>query len=165
MRKSYSLQPSLGTCQRVASPRWRLFFRLFGAGHQTDITTALGALLAMETIVAKATAPVLSKVTFFNLLAIFARKVTHWKVLAMAFDCPHCGGVAKTRTSRRMSTVTRESYYQCENLSCGHTFKVLAQIVYTVVQSANPNPQVAMALRYCPRKVAPPEQYELTPST
>ena len=97
-------------------------------------------------------------------MAILALKVTNRKVSGMAFDCPHCGGVAKTRTSRRMSTVTRESYYQCENLSCGHAFKVLAQIVYTVVQSANPNPAVAMSLRYSPRKVVPPEQYELTPS-
>ncbi len=82
----------------------------------------------------------------------------------MAFMCPHCKAWAKTRSSRQMSEVTREAYYQCENLDCGHTFKVLAQIVYTVVQSANPDPSVIRSLRFCPRKVQPPNQLELVPS-
>lgn len=82
----------------------------------------------------------------------------------MAFQCPHCRNNAYTRTSRHMSLQTKESYFQCENIACGYTFKVLAQIVCTLVQSANPDPLVAAAVPFSPLKLARPEQLDLIDS-
>lgn len=46
----------------------------------------------------------------------------------MAFKCPRCGAVAKTRTSEVMSSETRRSYHQCQNLLCGSTFITLTSL-------------------------------------
>jgi hypothetical protein len=51
-----------------------------------------------------------------------------------------------------MSHLTRESYYQCEDLACGHVFKVLAQVTHTIVASANPNPRVLGTIPLSPFK-------------
>ncbi|WP_148203359.1 ogr/Delta-like zinc finger family protein [Sodalis glossinidius] len=49
----------------------------------------------------------------------------------MAFKCPRCGAVAKTRTSEGMSSETRRSYHQCQNLLCGSTFTTLERMLNT----------------------------------
>ncbi|REF28693.1 Ogr/Delta-like zinc finger protein [Xenorhabdus cabanillasii] len=46
----------------------------------------------------------------------------------MAFTCPQCGAVAKTRTSEMMSEETRRSYHQCQNILCGCTFTMITSI-------------------------------------
>ncbi|MDE9494107.1 ogr/Delta-like zinc finger family protein [Xenorhabdus bovienii] len=46
----------------------------------------------------------------------------------MAFTCPQCGAVAKTRTSEMMSEETRRSYHQCQNILCGCTFTTITTI-------------------------------------
>lgn len=43
----------------------------------------------------------------------------------MAFPCPICGGVAHIRSSRMLSTTTKETYYNCRNDECCHQFKTL----------------------------------------
>lgn len=36
--------------------------------------------------------------------------------------CSQCHGPAHTRSSCEMSITTKERYYQCQNINCGHTF-------------------------------------------
>lgn len=64
----------------------------------------------------------------------------------MIFNCPHCGTSATVRTSRALSPLLREAYYQCRNLVCGHTFKVLVEAVETISPSSKPCPEIAVAL-------------------
>lgn len=64
----------------------------------------------------------------------------------MIFHCPHCGTAASSRTSRVLSPLAREAYYRCNNLVCGHTFKVILQAVETISPSSMPRPEIATAL-------------------
>lgn len=68
----------------------------------------------------------------------------------MPFPCPHCKQQANIRSSRYISNLTREEYYRCSNLACGCRFKMLSQITQTLVQSANPDPEVAATIPYTP---------------
>ena len=43
----------------------------------------------------------------------------------MAFPCPICGSVANTRSSRMISALTKETYYNCSNDNCCHQFKTM----------------------------------------
>ncbi|HCT6818165.1 TPA: ogr/Delta-like zinc finger family protein [Morganella morganii] len=36
--------------------------------------------------------------------------------------CPLCGELARTRSSRDVTTETKERYNQCQNINCGATF-------------------------------------------
>ncbi|EPL3702378.1 ogr/Delta-like zinc finger family protein [Morganella morganii] len=36
--------------------------------------------------------------------------------------CPLCGELARTRSSRDVTTETKERYNQCMNINCGATF-------------------------------------------
>ncbi|MNR50223.1 DNA-binding transcriptional regulator [compost metagenome] len=60
----------------------------------------------------------------------------------MSMPCPHCSAVAHVRTSRLMSPISKEMYYQCSNLECGHTFVGVIEVVRTLSPSACPNPSV-----------------------
>jgi YHS domain-containing protein len=53
----------------------------------------------------------------------------------MAMDCPVCGAKAHIRTSRSMSTITREQYYHCTNPACSHVFVAVVSIIRTVGES------------------------------
>ncbi|PWC09678.1 hypothetical protein B4923_18945 [Brenneria roseae subsp. americana] len=44
------------------------------------------------------------------------------------FICPHCGAVARTRTSRQLSEMTVRQYHQCQNLECSITFTTLNSV-------------------------------------
>ncbi|EOW6701412.1 DNA-binding transcriptional regulator [Cronobacter malonaticus] len=37
-------------------------------------------------------------------------------------NCQLCQDAAHARSSRYLSTVTKERYYQCQNINCGCTF-------------------------------------------
>ncbi|MEH6460379.1 ogr/Delta-like zinc finger family protein [Chitinimonas sp. JJ19] len=63
----------------------------------------------------------------------------------MSIRCPHCGKTAHTRTSKQVSRLSREVYFQCSNLECGHTFVGVMEIVRTLSPSAMPNPEVRLA--------------------
>lgn len=76
----------------------------------------------------------------------------------MAFKCPHCGETAYTRTSRMMSLVTREAYYQCSNIECGATFKSYEQIFSQISPSAMPNPEIHIPWG---KKAPPPDSRQL----
>lgn len=62
----------------------------------------------------------------------------------MATKCAHCGAVAYTRTSRMLSLVSQEEYFQCSNIVCGHTFTAVREHRETLSPSAIPNPQVRL---------------------
>ncbi|AXE32259.1 transcriptional regulator [Chromobacterium phragmitis] len=62
----------------------------------------------------------------------------------MAAKCAHCGSVAYTRSSRHLSLVTQEEYFQCSNIACGHTFTAIREHRETLSPSAMPNPQVRL---------------------
>ncbi|SOY55789.1 ogr/Delta-like zinc finger family protein [Cupriavidus taiwanensis] len=64
----------------------------------------------------------------------------------MKMNCPHCGAVAHIRSSRKVSRMTRELYCQCTNLTCGHTFVGLVEVVRTLSPSSKPDPEIAMQL-------------------
>jgi hypothetical protein len=60
--------------------------------------------------------------------------------------CPHCQSAATVRTSREVSALVREVYYQCNNVVCGHTFKATVEIVKTLSPAACPDPRIAAQL-------------------
>ncbi|WP_442865210.1 ogr/Delta-like zinc finger family protein [Acinetobacter sp. HY1485] len=42
--------------------------------------------------------------------------------------CPICRKSSHTRTSRYLTSNTKEAYYQCQNIKCSSTFKTLESI-------------------------------------
>ncbi|EPU3934646.1 ogr/Delta-like zinc finger family protein [Morganella morganii] len=42
--------------------------------------------------------------------------------------CPLCGELARTRSSRDVTTETKERYNQCMNINCGATFVSLESL-------------------------------------
>lgn len=41
---------------------------------------------------------------------------------SIMMKCPLCGELARTRSSRDVTTETKERYNQCMNINCGATF-------------------------------------------
>ncbi|MDR1228648.1 MAG: ogr/Delta-like zinc finger family protein [Azoarcus sp.] len=60
----------------------------------------------------------------------------------MRITCPHCGKPGKIRTSRMITSITREAYVQCENIDCCHVWKVIISAVSTIVPPLIPNSEV-----------------------
>lgn len=42
--------------------------------------------------------------------------------------CPICNKPAHTRTSRYLTKTTKETYYQCQNITCSCTFKTIESL-------------------------------------
>lgn len=89
--------------------------------------------------------PVHSPVASADYLELIERINTGEK--GMQIVCPHCKQLARIRNSRQLSDVVREAYCQCQNVACGHTFKLISEIVETISPSAVPDPDVAKRLR------------------
>lgn len=70
----------------------------------------------------------------------------------MKMCCPHCQTAATIRTSRTLSPLSREIYYQCTNVFCGHTWRSLLSAVRTIVPSQTPNPSVFISVSERSRK-------------
>jgi hypothetical protein len=64
----------------------------------------------------------------------------------MVMKCPHCHSAATTRSSREISALVREVYYQCNNVVCGHTFKAMVEIVKTLSPPALADPAISAQL-------------------
>ena len=60
--------------------------------------------------------------------------------------CPHCRSACDVRTSRELTPLCRETYYQCTNVFCGCTFKAQMAIICMIVASATPNPEIRLPL-------------------
>lgn len=61
-------------------------------------------------------------------------------------ECPHCDAPCTIRSSRRMSKLTREYHYQCNNVECGHTFVASMEIRHTLSPSGTPDPSVVLPM-------------------
>ena len=64
--------------------------------------------------------------------------------------CPHCDGLAQVRTSKSVTRLVRESYLQCRNVECGHTFVAQMVIVRTLSPSAAPRADVHIPMAPAP---------------
>ena len=60
--------------------------------------------------------------------------------------CPHCAGRCRTVTSRQLSTLVREIYFDCMNVDCGHRFVAQLGIVRTLVPSLMPSQGVSLPI-------------------
>lgn len=60
--------------------------------------------------------------------------------------CPHCKKLSLCRTSKEESVLTRSFVYCCSNFECGHVFKAVMEIHYTISPSATPDPSVDLPM-------------------
>lgn len=77
---------------------------------------------------------------------MLGEQVSQPRTSQLRMVCPHCGKKAVIRSSRELSVQCRELYLQCQNYTCGHTWKSMISIVHTIVQSRTPNPEVHIPL-------------------
>lgn len=60
--------------------------------------------------------------------------------------CPHCGFRMRTITSRQLSPLVREIYFDCMNVDCCHRCVAQLGLVRTLVASLVPNAQVSLPI-------------------
>lgn len=63
-----------------------------------------------------------------------------------SIPCPHCRSRMRTITSRLLSTLVREIYFDCMNVDCGHRCVAQLGIVRTLVPSLVPDAQVSLPI-------------------
>lgn len=56
--------------------------------------------------------------------------------------CPHCSSPSAARSSRVLSRLLKEVYYQCKNPACGFTWVATLEAVRGLSPSGMPNPSV-----------------------
>jgi transcriptional regulator NrdR family protein len=49
-------------------------------------------------------------------------------------NCPLCGSVAHTRSSRYLTDATKERYHQCRNINCSCTFATHESVARVIVK-------------------------------
>lgn len=79
-------------------------------------------------------------------------------------ECPHCDAPCTIRSSRRMSKLTREYSYQCNNVECGHTFVASMEIRHTLSPSGTPDPSVVLPMPDKMRRDVIRAQMDVAPS-
>ena len=77
---------------------------------------------------------------------------THLRVRVF---CPHCNHQATIRSSKDLSPLSRELYFQCTNFECGHTWRSLLSIVNTIVPSQKPRSNIYIPLADRTQQAAP----------
>jgi len=60
--------------------------------------------------------------------------------------CPHCHARMRTITSRQLSTLVREIYFDCMNVDCSHRCVAQLGIVRTLVPSLIPDALVSLPI-------------------
>jgi len=60
--------------------------------------------------------------------------------------CPHCQSRMRTITSRQLSPLVREIYFDCLNVDCSHRCVAQLGIVRTLVPSLTPDAQVSLPI-------------------
>lgn len=65
--------------------------------------------------------------------------------------CPHCGHRAAARSSRTLSSLLKEIYYQCKNPACGFCWVSTLEAARALSPSGIPNPGVNLPLLRYPR--------------
>jgi hypothetical protein len=64
-----------------------------------------------------------------------------------SINCPHCNSQAHVRTSRSVTPLYREIYFQCEDfIECGHTFKGALSVISTLSPSRRPRPGIRLPM-------------------
>lgn len=66
--------------------------------------------------------------------------------MAIMMHCPHCRHVAVARSSNVLTSTSRDLFYQCTNVDCGHTFRAVLEVNCTISPSAMPDPRVIIPL-------------------
>lgn len=64
----------------------------------------------------------------------------------MRLRCPHCHTLSTVRTSETLSDTVTWMYLQCNDINCGHTWRVDAAASVTISPSARPNPRVNLPM-------------------
>lgn len=80
-------------------------------------------------------------------------KQTKHSPMSTALTCPHCGDVARCRSSKDVTETYREAYFECRQLLCGHAWKVAISFIHTIRPSATPRP--GLMLTMAPREKPP----------
>lgn len=65
---------------------------------------------------------------------------------APAMKCPHCRANAWVRTSKELTPLLREIFYQCTDWECGHTWVATLEAIRTLSPSAKANPNITKIL-------------------
>jgi hypothetical protein len=63
-----------------------------------------------------------------------------------AIACPHCHGRVRTLTSRALSALVREIYFDCVDVTCAHRFVAQLGIVRTLTPSLRPCAEITLPL-------------------
>ncbi|KFX27863.1 ogr/Delta-like zinc finger family protein [Ralstonia solanacearum] len=82
----------------------------------------------------------------------------------MKMTCPHCAARMQIRTSRVISLLSRELYFQCPDVECAYTCAAILSCVRTIAPSMKPNPKAYVPVgrtRLLPQN---PRQLDLLPS-
>ncbi|MBP0629766.1 ogr/Delta-like zinc finger family protein [Cupriavidus sp. AcVe19-1a] len=82
----------------------------------------------------------------------------------MKLSCPHCETRMKIRTSRVVSLLSKESYWQCPNIACAYTCKAITSVVTTIAPSMVPNPKVYLPASRQRAACANDRQLDLLPT-
>ncbi|HBU8936240.1 DNA-binding transcriptional regulator [Klebsiella pneumoniae] len=62
--------------------------------------------------------------------------------------CPLCQDAAHARSSRYLSTETKERYHQCQNINCGCTFVTHETLARFIVKPGEIDPAPPHPTRY-----------------
>lgn len=79
--------------------------------------------------------------------------------------CPHCRSVAIARSSNVLTVTSRDLFYQCSNVACGHTFRAVLEVNCTISPSATPDPRVVIPLSKHIRRQLLGEQLQRMPQS
>jgi hypothetical protein len=77
--------------------------------------------------------------------------------------CPHCRATAYVRSSNVLTATSRDLFFQCSNMDCGHTFRAVLEINCTLSPSAMPDPRVVIAFSKHVRRSLLSEQLQRMP--
>ncbi len=66
--------------------------------------------------------------------------------MAIMMHCPHCRSVSIARSSNVLTVTSRDLFYQCSNVHCGHTFRAVLEVNCTLSPSATPDPRVIIPI-------------------
>ncbi len=60
--------------------------------------------------------------------------------------CPHCKHSMRVRNSVYMHDLMRNVYFECQNITCGATFKGHMEITHTLSPATEPNPNIDLPM-------------------
>lgn len=70
----------------------------------------------------------------------------------------------KIRTSRVVSLLSKESYWQCPNIECAYTCKAITSVISTIAPSMRPNPKAYLPVGKARPGTVDERQMDLLPT-